>query len=289
MKKNLVSQHAKAEKSHCLAPGLFRSVKKGDKKKLKLDVVYEFGNGRRIEFSGPDILGADDLRVLQGLLAIATSKRGTRVSSLTQIEGEQHLRSLIELKWDAQKDDVLVIKTSYRALAMEIGYANVDNANHIRECMERLWKVSIIAQVGNKRRGFRLLSQYTGDAGENPSNDSVQIALNPLIMSAILGEQAYAYIDMDEVRKIKSDVTRIIHYRLCGWIDKGKTGHVGIDTLCEYAWLEKEDSNITETVAKMKAKWKRRQCIRKALSELNAMGWDIEEYQENQFKITRPI
>lgn len=58
--------HARHDPAHCLAPGLFRSLKRGDRKKLKLDVTYPYGEGEQIEFSGPEPLGADDLRILQG-------------------------------------------------------------------------------------------------------------------------------------------------------------------------------------------------------------------------------
>ncbi|GHL51109.1 hypothetical protein ECZU29_59590 [Escherichia coli] len=34
-------------------------------------MTYDYGDGKRIEFSGPEPLGADDLRILQGLVAMA--------------------------------------------------------------------------------------------------------------------------------------------------------------------------------------------------------------------------
>ena len=37
----------------------------------------------------------------------------------------------------------MVVKGSYRALAREIGYANPDDTKPVRECIERLWKVSM--------------------------------------------------------------------------------------------------------------------------------------------------
>ena len=52
-------------------PSLFRSLKRGERKRSKLDVVYDYGNNKRIEFSGPEPLGANDLRILQGLVALA--------------------------------------------------------------------------------------------------------------------------------------------------------------------------------------------------------------------------
>ncbi|WP_268915886.1 replication protein C, IncQ-type, partial [Aeromonas caviae] len=38
--------------------GQFRSLKRGERKRGKLDVVYDYGDGKRIEFSGPEPLGA---------------------------------------------------------------------------------------------------------------------------------------------------------------------------------------------------------------------------------------
>ena len=77
--------HARHDPIHCLAPGLFRSLQKGERKRAKLDVVYDFGDGRRVEFSGPEPLGADDLRVLQGLVATA-GPTGQVLSSQPQTE-----------------------------------------------------------------------------------------------------------------------------------------------------------------------------------------------------------
>ena len=63
--------HVRHDPAHCLAPGLFRALKRGERKRSKLDVTYDYGDGKRIEFSGPEPLGADDLRILQGLVAMA--------------------------------------------------------------------------------------------------------------------------------------------------------------------------------------------------------------------------
>ena len=71
-------------------------------------------------------------------------------------------------KWEAVTADAMVVKGSYRALAKEIG-AEVDSGGalkHIQDCIERLWKVSIIAQNGRKRQGFRLLSEYASDEAD---------------------------------------------------------------------------------------------------------------------------
>lgn len=265
--------HARHDPSHCLAPGLFRSLQRGERKRTKLDVAYNYGEGKRIEFSGPEPLGADDLRILQGLVALA-GPSGLILTPEPKSETGKQLRSSLEPKWDAIHQDAMVVKGSYRALAREIGYANPDDTKPIRECIERLWKVSIIAQNGRKRQGFRLLSEYASDEQDG----KLYVALNPLIAQAVMGGGRHVRIDMDEVRALKSDPARLIHQRLCGWISPGKSGRVALDKLCGYAW---PDQALPETMKK------RRQAARKALAEFIALGWAVTEYARDKWEISR--
>lgn len=269
--------HVRHDPAHCLAPGLFRSLKRGERKKLKLDVAYEFGDGKRIEFSGPEPLGADDLRILQGLVAMA-GPSGLVLSSEPKTEAGRQLRLFLEPKWEAVEQDALVIKGSYRALAREIGYAEDGGSQFkaIRECIERLWKVSIIAQIGKKRQGFRLLSEYASDEQDG----KLYVALNPLIAQAVMGGGQHVRIDMHEVRALKTDPARLIHQRLCGWIDPGKSGRVELDTLCGYVWPDEINDNAMK---------RRRGIARKALAELEALhGWTVSEYAKGKYEIARP-
>src|SRR5699024_4587090 len=71
--------HVRHDPAHCLAPGLFRALKRGERKRSKLDVTYDYGDGKRIEFSGPEPLGADDLRILQGRSEERRVGKGRRV------------------------------------------------------------------------------------------------------------------------------------------------------------------------------------------------------------------
>ncbi|WP_445648489.1 replication protein C, IncQ-type [Salmonella enterica] len=167
--------HVRHDPAHCLAPGLFRALKRGERKRSKLDVTYDYGDGKRIEFSGPEPLGADDLRILQGLVAMA-GPNGLVLGPEPKTEGGRQLRLFLEPKWEAVTADAMVVKGSYRALAKEIG-AEVDSGGalkHIQDCIERLWKVSIIAQNGRKRQGFRLLSEYASDEADG----RLYVALN---------------------------------------------------------------------------------------------------------------
>lgn len=201
---------------------------------------------------------------------------GLVLSPEPQTEAGQQLRLFLEPKWEAVQQDAMVVKGSYRALAREIGYADPDNTRPVRECIERLWKVSIIAQSGRKRQGFRLLSEYASDEQDG----KLYVALNPLIARAVMGGAQHVRIDMDEVRALQTDPARLMHQRLCGWIDPGKSGRVELDTLCGYVWPgQATNPNTLKT---------RRQAARRALPELAALGWAVSEYAKNKFEISRP-
>lgn len=269
--------HARHDPWHCLAPGLFRSLQRGERRRAKLHVVYSFGDGNTIEFSGPEPLGADDLRVLQGLVAMA-GPAGIPLDANPRTDEGKRLRKGLDLSGDlAEQQDGVVVKGSYRALAHEIGYANIDDTRAIRDCVERLWKVSIIFQRGGKRAGCRLLSAYTS----NSSTGNLFVALNPYIARAIIGGgKQHVRISMGEVRALKSDPARLIHQRLCAIINPGTIKKVEINTVASYAWPEDPDNSNT-----MK---KHRQKVRKALSELAEIGWSVDEYAAGKWGIGRP-
>jgi len=273
--------HARHDPAHCLAPGLFRSLKRGDRKKLKLDVTYQYGEDR-IEFSGPEPLGTDDLRVLQGLVAMAAisgdSGRGILLKPETTNKIGHQLRLFLELDWDSKEADAMVVKGSFRQLAHELGYT-MDSGGVfriIRKSIERLWKVSVIVQRGKRRQGFRILSEYASDEDAG----KLFVALNPRLAEAIIGNRPHTRIDMTEVRGLQTDPARLIHQRLCGWIDPGKFGRVELDTLCRYVW---PDETINPNTIKT-----RRKIAQKALVELSNIDWTITEYAKGKWGIGRP-
>ena len=267
--------HLRHDPSHCLAPGLFRALKRGERKKLKLDVAYDYGDGKRVEFSGPEPLGADDLRVLQGLIAMA-GPSGLVLGPDPKTEGGRQLRLFLEPKWEAVEADALVVKGCYRMLASEIGAGEGgEQFRIIRDVIERLWKVSIIAQNGRKRQGFRLLADYASDEADG----RLFVALNPLIAQAVMGGGQHVRISMAEVRALRSDTARLLHQRLCGWIDPGKSGKATVDTLSSYVWPE-EASGATMR--------QRRKRVRDSLPEIVSLGWTVTEYAPSKYNIARP-
>jgi len=259
---------------HCLTPGLFRSLKRGERKASKLNVIYEFGDGEKIEFSGPEPLGDDDLRVLQGLVAMA-GPSGHILDESPETQQGLTIRQLMELKWGATSKNGMVVKGSYRSLSREIGYADIENYKTIRDSIERMWKVSVIVQKDGKRLGFRLLAEY----GSDDKDGSLYVALNPQLTSAIVGDVRHTRIDMQEVRAIKLGGTRLMHQRLCGWIDQGKSRKVSLDTLCSYIWPEAVDATAMR---------QRRVRAKPILEELASLGWGVVEYAKGKYEITRP-
>jgi len=274
--------HARHDPAHCLAPGLFRSLKRGERKKGKLDVTYTFGQDS-LRFWGPEPLGPDDLRVLQGLVALAAvsgdNGRGIVLRPDTENEAGQQLRLSLDLKFDALEKDAMVVKGSYRHLAKEIGYTEDSGGAYktIRASIERLWAVSVIAERGGKRQGFRILSEYASDE----DSGKLFIALSPRLAEAITGDRQHTRIEMSEVRALESDQARLIHQRLCGWIDQGKSGRADIDTLCGYVWPGDAAAGATAR--------KQRQRIREALPELERLGWVFDEYTKGKYEIKRPL
>jgi hypothetical protein len=110
------------------------------------------------------------------------------------------------------------------------------------------------------------------------------VALAPLLASAVLGQSAgvrqYVHIDLAEVRRLRSAPARLIHQRLCAWIDHGRSGKATGNTLAGYLW---PTDPATGSALRM-----RRQVVRKALVEIQGLGWVVTEYEPEKFKIRRP-
>ncbi|MGQ4692068.1 replication protein C, IncQ-type [Aeromonas veronii] len=89
----------------------------------------------------------------------------------------------------------------------------------------------------------------------------------------------YTYIDLAEVRQLRSSTARILHQRLCAWIDCGRSKPVGLDKLVSYAFPDKSSAATNR---------KRQSRVRKALYELAELGWSISEHAKGRFTIGRP-
>ena len=266
--------HARHDPAHCLTPGLFRSLKRGERKKLKLDVTHKYGDDS-LRFTGFEPLDRADMRLLQGIVAMA-GPAGIILSPEPKTEIGQQLRLLLDPQFDAAEKDARVVKATTSHLLKEIGMTDGgDNIKAILASLHRMANVTVLVQRGGRQAVFHLLS-YAFDQDDG----RLLVALNPRVTEAILGERSHARISMPEVRALQSDPAAFMHQHLSGWIDPGKTREVGMDTLCSYVWFGKtENANTLKT---------RYQAVRKGLAELVTLGWAVEEYAKNKFKIGRP-
>jgi len=267
--------HVRHDPAHCLAPGLFRSLKKGERKHRKLDVTYSFGENESMRFVGFEPLGADDMRFLQAIVAFG-GPNGILLTVEPDTDTGRQLRLFLEPKFEAIEQDALVVRESLPKLLSEIGLTDGgDNIAALKASLLRMSNVTVLITKGNKQAAFHLMSHaFSGDDGR------LWVALNPRIAEAVLGRRSFTRICMTEIRGLKTDPARLMHQRLCGWIDPGKSGKVEIDTLCGYVWPdESSNPNTAKT---------RRLAVRRALDELATVGWTVSEYARGKWELKRP-
>lgn len=258
-KEKKYSMIARHDRAHCLAPGLFRSFQKGETRP-KLDITYDYGQ-EKIRFVGFEALGPDDMRFLQGLVALA-GPRGLILSKEPKTEIGVQLRLFLDPRFDAADKNTLVVKDTYRNLLSLVGLScGGKNIRNLKNSLLRMSNVTVIVTIGQRQASFHLLSYAVDDV-----DGRILIALNPRLAEAILGNTNYAKIILEEVRALKSDVARLVHQRLCAWIDPGKSAKVRIDTLCRYVWPNNFEKN----------RHKKRAKIIRALRELCEIGWAVE-------------
>lgn len=264
---------AKFDLAHCLAP-IFYSYPKGAKKNLKLDVIYPYNKTTTLRFVCFEPLAVPELRLLQGLVALA-GKDGSILKDKSPSLLGQQLRTLLALQQAAETDRLLFVKGTLNALIKEVGYTDGNAVRkEAKESLRRLANVTVFVTYGEKEASFHLLS-YAFDANDG----ALAVALNPRLTEAILGTNPFAHIDLHDVRSLSSDPARLLHHRFCGWLRHEEANCVSLDVLCSYVW---------NSEAKPEAMKKRRQIIRKALAELASLRWEISEYSKAKFRICRP-
>ena len=274
-----------------LAPGLFRSLLlRKDARKHRLEANYVTPE-RRVQFLSPNLLGADDMRVLQGLLAVAMGwarEDWLKIDEPREKRGEQ-----LALEFDARQAMynrvALRVESSFASVARAVGLdPNAGGTiKGVRESINRLAGVTVLVEGNGWGGSCHFLSFIWGDVPGRPGGPgSLVVALNPQLADIALygreGGGKYVRIDMREVRALRSNAARLIHQRLCGWIDQSKSGRVRLDTLCGYVWPEAAPSK--------RAMRARRERARRALRELQAFErpWTVAEYGRGKFEIARP-
>ncbi len=256
--------HAKHDPAHCAIAGMFRALRRGDRKNKKLEIRVEYGKAW-VEVSNAEPLGADDLHILQGLVAMAAPLNGeaTMLQDAPKTPDQIFLRNSIGL--EGGPAPIMVVTGTLYQLNKEIALGNSTSSyRKIRTCLERLWKTSIILEENGKRLCFRLLSHC------GTTNKGFAVALNPMITGAVLGKSinlsgSHTRIEMHEVRTIKHEATRLIHQFLCAVISPGETKTLTRETLRKRIW--------PDTPGKANLLHQHHYRLREAIEKLAPLGW----------------
>lgn len=246
--------------AHCLAPGLFRTAKRGELKGKSIEVTYNFGEKTSITFLGV-ALGIDHMRLLQALIAMAGPQKSIVNIDRPEDESSKQLALLLEPENGALLDRGIKVKGTIQALLREMGYKTDggEKRNDILEGFQRLSTLKVfIREDGKAKSGSNLLSYHLDE-----DTGAFEVLLNPRMTKAIMGEARYTHIDMREVRALESDPARLLHQHLSAVVDPGKNRRIFLDTLISYVWPEPATGSTLRT---------RRQAVRAAIAELVATG-----------------
>lgn len=268
--------HARIESSHLLAHGLFRSLKKGERKTSKLDITYDFSRDKSVRFVSFEPLGVDDLKILRAIVALASRAHHAENKLLTLDHDTTSalgtaLRHDLYLKDDAVNKSTVIARTSFREIAKVAGYSSGGpQLTRIKASILRMSNVSMFVKNGTRSESYHLLSFSSND-------DLLHVALNMKLAEVMLSSSRYAYIDFDEANALKSDAAVLLHSRLCATIDFNKSQRFSIDTLCSYVY---HDDTTPQ------ARSNHRKSVRSALEQIKKIGWKVIE-NNDIFTITR--
>lgn len=269
--------HAKMSQTLVHA-SLFRSLKKGERKKQKLDVTYVSGD-TTFKFTCFEPLDGTDLAVLQGLVALATGTlhRPSSGGIKLLLRDGRSERPGLNLNGDALEQRTIAVRFNLSDLAQLVGYADVGGSQRrtLRESISRLSNVSVSA----KHPGFDATYHLLGGYGLDTKTGEVLVGLNPSVTAAVLGKTGFLRIDIAEIRQLKSEAARLLHSRL-HWINQGDSRVIGIDKLCGYVYADTPATAGTER--------KRKHDVRKALLELLPLKWGVNEVSPGAYRICRP-
>lgn len=268
-------KYAKLAPQVVQAPGLFRSVKPGARKQ-RLEVVYD-KDDLQFRFVGPYLLGVDDMRVLQSIVAIACVQNPHATLSLAEA-GHDRLKKIKLLL-----SHTLEVRTTYDELARQIGYNSTGSSadTTIINALERLFTVSVFIQPTGRKTARTFEAGHIFERlSSDGKNKLVAVKLCPLLAFAVLGGPGtYMRDDLIEARKLKTDVARLLHMHLA-WLSPGNHATVRIDTLVSHVY---GCDPVTATAQRT-----RRSRVKAGVDELkDALHWTAS-LNRSIFRISRP-
>lgn len=305
------TQYARMDMLTVKTPGLFCTLKRGDRKKLKLDIIHEYTrrnrNGKKqaeykLHFMGFEPLDGFDLAILQAISALgglfgneeeySVNTENEKCPARTQENEFEPVFKALAIKGQAATYDLAKIETTLYQILTEAGYGD-DKKTYInlRNSLRRLGNVSMEINVkiydDNNSTGInQIMSANLLAYMIDQNTGRIRISLHPSITAAVLGlhQHRYTVIDMGEVRQIKSEITRILHQRLCVLLSPGETRTLRLDTLRGYIYPATVTDEKITPAARRKYNYRTRTAI-KNIARLP--GWATAETSKKLFLIKR--
>lgn len=289
----------------CAFPGLFRFVdpaRRGQSIGLKLK--YEHGD-TTVEVHNSTPMDGIDLAVLQAIVSLATVHGATVDPAQALGADEKKLVAALEASTAAKPDEltqqVQHVDFSATNLLEIIGlpacgqHRALIKASVVRlsTCVLRVYPTSNPLAW---HRSF-LLSTICTRASSSKWRRT-HVTLNPRLTEVILGaESRYTRISLGETRLLGTDqIARLLHQRLCAWIDDGSTREVSYNKLLEYVWPDDEVTRTADAaqrgadnefvkLSSLRVRQQRLLKIREAMLKLAQLpGWSTNLKSQRKFK-----
>ena len=272
---------AKFDHATVVTPGLFRSLNRkiGQRQnRLVIEHVLE-GSGDTVRVESPEQLGVDDLKVLQGLVGLAsTAAKPSRDALKAYEEGRQPTPPTVQ---QAR------VRCTMPTLSRACGYGgsrSTSGYNSIRASIYRLSRVTICRLLAGSVSPARAPEAFltvlsAADSGEAFINVGFHSALEAAILAVREGE-AYIKVNLDEARGLKAEPARLLHYRL-SYLNEGSRQAFKNETLETYVW-PKDARTASEAATNH-----RRNRVKQALTLLATKGWRVDFGDDGLVEVTR--
>lgn len=232
---------------------------------------------QNFRFSGPELLGVHDMRVLAGLVAIACLENPSLPARL------QPKTTDVPEAADPCHVELISIRTTYNQLALEIGHMpNSGSAlNSIKASVRRLCATNISVQNTDVSPLQSIEAEpILRELSVKRRRKGLEVMFCSELSAAIRRVPGkYLRVDMPEIRAISKDVARLVHMRL-HWINQGNSAPVGLEKLVSYVYHGEARSDSSSHDRETK--------VLEALSQLKAqLKWGVDLVGAS-YQIRRP-